>query len=69
MNNQAVEILQSAYNQVSDVLNKADQTANMLTEQVAKIKDQKLGLSAQKQMLAELIVKINKLTSEVTVNE
>ena len=54
----AITILQAALVQVEEVLQKAEQTLSMLQQNLAQVRDQRIGLIHQQSMLKELTTKI-----------
>lgn len=59
-----LQILQSAQAQVEDVLVKAEQTFQLLQQNLTQVSTQRVALSAQKQMLVELISRIKQEESK-----
>ena len=59
-----LQILAAAQAQVEDVLVKADQTFQLLQQNLNQVSTQRVALSAQKQMLVELISRIKQEESK-----
>ena len=60
----AISILTQAFTQVDEVLNKAEQTLQLLQSNLQQVTSQRIALAAQKQMLSELITKIKQEESK-----
>lgn len=60
----SISILKAALTQVSDVLVNAEATINMLQQNLAQVTSQRVGLQYQKNMLTELITKIQDAESK-----
>ena len=54
----AISVLNNALAKVTEVLEKAEQTLQLLQQNVAQVSGQRIGLSHQKTMLNELIATI-----------
>lgn len=54
----AITVLLNAQAQVAEVLAKAEQTLQLLQSNIQQVSAQRTGLTAQNQMLTELITKI-----------
>ena len=59
-----INILQAAAAQTDEVLKKNEQTFQMLQQHMTQLRDQKIALTANKQMLIELISKITQNESK-----
>jgi hypothetical protein len=57
----AVELLKAAHTQVATVLAKAEESFNMLQTNLQTVRDQRIALSAQKQMLSEILTRTGNL--------
>lgn len=55
---QPLDLLKAALSQVSQALVKAEETNTLLQQHVTQVRDQRIAFTAQKQMLAELITKL-----------